>query len=331
MNELHGRKSADVLRGLLLEANDIWGHDGDDDVRGGRKEDSILGGKGSDLLWGDVGDDQILGNTGDDRILGSVGDDSVWGNDGHDWLSGGKGHDQMWGGKGDDELHGNTGNDLLFSGSGNDVVHGEAGNDVIDAGLGNDKVLAGSGDDYVLVSSGNDHLSGGSGFDTLDFSRMTGRVEVDLGKHTATGGSGHAAWTQHVSGFEMVIAGEAGASVTGDRNDNLFLGGAGDDWFRGKLGADIYAGGGGRDTFAFLKKDLADGTVDEIVDFKVGEDRLDVSDFLKGGKGLAGSIRVADDGNGGTMVQGLVNKQWVDVVVLHGVDHTSVQDLGMLV
>lgn len=320
MNVMHGKKSADTLRGMLDLENELWGHGGNDDIRGGRQEDSILGGRGDDLLWGDVGNDQILGNTGDDRIYGSVGDDTIWGNDGNDMLSGGKGNDQIWGGRSHDELHGNTGNDIMAAGSGDDLVMGEAGDDVLDGGSGNDRVLGGSGDDFVLASSGSDVYSGGSGFDTLDFARMQGKLTIDLGKHDASVGSGRSFHTHEVSGFEQVIGNDNGNHMTGDRNAQHLVGGAGDDWFRGKLGADVLTGGDGRDTFVYLKKDTADGSVDRITDFRIGEDTLDIADFLKGGKGVDGSIRLADDGNGGTLVQGLVGRQWVDVVVLEGVD-----------
>ena len=96
--------------------------------------------------------------------------------------------------------------------------------------------------------------------------------------------------TGTVNGFEHVILNDGGSRVMGsDSHATVFEGGDGDDWIRSKLGADVIAGGAGADTFAYLKKDTADGSVDTIADFEVGVDRLDMSDFLKGG-------RTADDG-----------------------------------
>ena len=105
-----------------------------------------------------------------------------------------------------------------------------------------------------------------------------------------------------------------------DAHDTAFIGGAGADWIRGKMGADTLTGGDGEDTFAYLKKDTKGGGVDLITDFQVGRDHLDMADFLKGHADYAESVRFSAASDGSTLVQGLVGKQWVDVVVLAGVD-----------
>jgi large repetitive protein len=257
-------------------------------------------------------------------------------------LSGGKDSDLVFGGRGNDEVHGNTGDDSLAGGTGNDLLMGEAGDDVLFGGAGNDRVFGGSGSDYVVASSGNDTMSGGSGDDTLDFSRMSGSLSIDLGKHTASVGSGNAFHASTVSGFEAVIGTTGNDVFVGDRNDTLLMGGAGNDLFRGKLGADTLVGGDGADVFVELKKDTADGSVDKIADFQVGSDRLDFSDFLKGHTSYEQSVRFVDASNAdgaATMVQGLVKGIWTNVVTLSGInmgdvgaDHHALtySDLGLL-
>ncbi len=318
MQVLHGTVNADVLRGKLDGENEIWGHSGDDTLVGGKGDDVLIGGKGGDDLWGDRGNDRLIGDTGNDTLRGSVDDDKLYGGDGDDYGSGGKNDDSVFGGKGDDTLYGNSGDDALAGGTGDDALFGGKGGDVLFGGWGTDTVSGNSGDDFIMASKGIDTLAGNAGFDTVDFSRMTGFLDVNLAKHTYTVGEGGNTGT--VSGFEQVIAGNGGSRMMGDDAHNtLFVGGAGDDWIRGKMGSDTLTGGDGVDTFAYLKKDTRGGGVDVITDFEVGVDQLDLADFLKGREDAASGIRFSSTDDGSTLVQGFVNKQWVDVVKLAGV------------
>ena len=91
------------------------------------------------------------------------------------------------------------------------------------------------------------------------------RLHVDLGDLAAT-----------------KTAGDGGATLTGDTRADLLVGGAGNDVLDGGGGADILIdgaghdklrGGAGADVFVFMP----DGETDEILDFKLGEDRIDLS------------------------------------------------------
>ncbi|GHY03671.1 RTX toxin [Vibrio cholerae] len=97
-------------------------------------------------------------------------------------------------------------------------------------------------DDMLIGGAGNDILFGQGGNDWLD---------GGVGKDTLYGGSG---------------------------NDTL-IGGEGNDILIGGLGNDILTGGSGEDLFKWVNGDL-DGSRDRITDFKIGEDKIDLSDLF---------------------------------------------------
>lgn len=323
MNVIDGTKNADILVGDKYYFNLINGRGGDDFLKTGELGDAVFGSSGSDTLVGGAGNDYLSGGTGNDAMRGTEGNDVVFAGEGNDQASGGKGDDYVTGGKGDDHLDGNTGDDIVLGGSGNDVLNGNAGDDVLDGGSGNDIIAGGSGNDIVVVSTGNDVLSGGSGYDTLDFHNITGKIDIDLSKGSIHFGSGANASTQSISGFEQVVGNDAGNRFMGNHGDNSFIGGAGDDWFRGNGGVDTFTGGGGKDTFVWLKKDVLDGASDHITDFHIGEDKLDLSDILKGAKDPSAVIHITGDSDG-TVIEANVKGHWVNVVTLDGINPNSV-------
>ncbi|GIB44696.1 RTX toxin [Vibrio cholerae] len=97
-------------------------------------------------------------------------------------------------------------------------------------------------DDTLIGGAGNDILFGQGGNDSLD---------GGVGKDTLYGGSG---------------------------NDTL-IGGNDNDILIGGLGNDILTGGSGEDLFKWVQGDL-DGSTDRITDFKIGEDKIDLSDLF---------------------------------------------------
>lgn len=314
---IHGTRDDDALEGALQDLNEIWGHSGNDALDGGKFDDIIMGGKGDDRIWGDRGNDLIVGNSGNDVIFGSVDNDTLAGGTGNDTLSGGKGDDIIHGGKDDDRINGNSGDDVIGGGSGNDWLSGDLGNDWLNGGAGNDFVSGGTGNDTVVASSGTDVYRGGEGRDTLDFSGIVGKLNIDLGKQSASINFGSNVVIDKISGFEVVIGNNAGDSFKGDQYAQSFSGGNGADWMRSMGGADTLSGGSGSDRFVFLKMD-ARGT-DTISDFELGVDKLGMADFLKGHDSLADSVRFVG-GADNTMVQGLVGGVWTDIVLLKGID-----------
>ena len=77
-------------------------------------------------------------------------------------------------------------------------------------------------------------INGGAGTDYLDYGQYGSGVVIDLSRQKATGVSGK------VIGFETVIGSMFADQITGDDNDNVIYGLAGNDTLNGKGGSDTY-------------------------------------------------------------------------------------------
>lgn len=174
-------------------------------------------------------------------------DHTFTGASGNDALSGTTGTDYIQGLAGDDSLFGDAGNDFLSGGDGNDTLFGGAGHDTLKGGLGND---------LLSDSDGNNSMDGGAGNDTI-----LGGVNND----TLLGGDG----------ADFLDGGAGNDSLQGD---------SGNDTLSGGLGSDVLTGGQGKDVFVWKATDVdATHTIsgnDLILDFKQGEDVLDLSNLL---------------------------------------------------
>ena len=107
------------------------------------------------------------------------------------------------GGTGDnDKLVGLAGNDTLKGKGGDDKLIGGPGNDTLDGGKGRDVLKGGGGDDFLAPGNdlAADKVLGGGGFDTVDYRKAGGAVEVDL----VTGVTGGRAANDVLSSIEAV-------------------------------------------------------------------------------------------------------------------------------
>ncbi|KQT56909.1 hypothetical protein ASG52_02175 [Methylobacterium sp. Leaf456] len=152
------------------------------------------------------------------------------------------------GGAAADKLTGDGGANRLDGGKGADILTGLAGSDTYVVDNVGDKVIEakGGGADTVLTSV-SFTLAAGQEIETLTTTNAAGTGAINL-----TGNE-----------FAQVITGNAGA--------NILTGGA---------GADRLTGGLGRDTFDFNARTDSGATAatrDVILDFKQGEDRIDLS------------------------------------------------------
>ncbi len=155
--------------------------------------------------------------------------------------------------------------------AGNDKLTGTSGNDSIDGGTGADTMSGGLGDDTYIVDNTSDQVRelAGQGSDTVKSS-----VDFELPKYvenlTLTGSA-----DLHGKGNDLanVLIGNAGP--------NEMDGGNGNDTLVGGGGKDKLVGGGGADVFKFVSvSDSVTGPGRDVIeDFKVGVDRMDVSEM----------------------------------------------------
>jgi Ca2+-binding RTX toxin-like protein len=201
------------------------------------------------VTYGPGVDNLTLGNLPDRIYLGD-GDDIASLGGGNDIAYGGFGTDTIDGGDGDDVIDGEADADTVNGGNGDDVITSSSFSDQSFGGDGNDQLYVNNavgcladgqaGDDFVIVfSSSSGILAGGLGLDTLSLLDLAAAVTVDLSANTT--GGGLAGTT--ISGFENVIGGVGGDTLTGNSIANKITGGAGADQLYGRGGNDILVGG----------------------------------------------------------------------------------------
>ena len=251
----------------IFSGNDLLTLKGDNRVSAFAGNDKIICGAGNDRLKGGWGNDTIQAGAGDDAVFLDRGNDVLWGGAGTDSLivaagPGARidldretaqrtgwgsdsivGFENIYGNDGADRFFGNALANIMVGNNGQDLLNGRGGNDTLRGGIGHDRISGGAGDDDLFGSKGGDILTGGDGDD---------RLYGGAGNDTLTGGRG---W------------------------DNLY-GGAGDDTIYAGTGnkSDGLHGGQGADVFVFRTLGSADiGYADTIMDFRHGQDRIDLS------------------------------------------------------
>ena len=174
-----------------------------------------------------------------------------------------------------DDIEGTEDNDLIRALDGNDTVDAKGGDDTVNGGLGNDKLYGGDGNDTLIGFDGNDRLYGGDGDDDLNGGE---------GKDTLDGGDG----------ADDLNGGLGKDRLYGGDGDDTLSGGDGNDTLDGGDGADRYAGGGGKDRFVFTDDGGgAPDSVERVLDFQNGQDKIDLSDF----DATFRDIRITDTGD----------------------------------
>jgi Ca2+-binding RTX toxin-like protein len=274
------------------------------------------------------GDDflRILGGTttahmglGDDRVRVDAGSITIFGDDGNDRFYGS--------GLVSGEIDGGAGNDAFYDFANADVtLAGGAGNDVYRVVSASGPTIvenAGGGIDTVLVARGLSYTLGanlenlrvadtlGSGEDgTLNGNAVNNRITGSSGRDTING----------MGGNDVLTGGAGGDAISGGDGNDRIIGGLGGDVLTGGWGADVFVYTSVQESFSISSGNVTDATnVDEIVDFDVNRDLIDLSAidadtttpgnqaFIWGGSGVghlemgifAGADLVADtDGDG---------------------------------
>ena len=101
-------------------------------------DDTIQGDAGNDTIFAGIGTDQIDAGSGDDTIYAGAGADTVYGGTGNDTVFGGAGSDTLYGGVGDDHIILDIDGDLAFGGAGDDTIVLGGGDDTLTGGSGSD-------------------------------------------------------------------------------------------------------------------------------------------------------------------------------------------------
>ncbi|MFN7645546.1 MAG: beta strand repeat-containing protein, partial [Burkholderiales bacterium] len=304
-DELYGGLGSDTLLGGLGDDR-LLGEGGADSLDGGAGIDTVsyrsstAGVQVSLLLstqtsTGDASGD-VLSNF--ENLNGSAFDDTLTGDNNDNSLYGAQGNDVINGGGGDDWISGDGGNFPAAVQVGADTIDGGAGYDTYDisgsiTGIGDvtlyvdgrmctggvaqgdtivnvERVVGGEANETVIATSGLNRFEGNGGIDAIDFGASTQGVTVDLG---LVGGAAQVS-AGLASGFiltdvERVSGTSYADTLTGDANDNVFI---------GRGGADSFFGNGGADVFRVDASQVVGGGANLVrVDGGAGLDAIEVS------------------------------------------------------
>jgi len=290
-NELYGLNGNDVLKGGG-GADGHAGGDGDDVLKGGGGADYLEGGPGSDTADYSTSDSTLVGGnslfgvsvnlnenhgslgdaegdtfSGIEHVTGTPYRDTLIGTDGNNLLRGLEGGDHLQGQGGNDTLEGGGGSDNLIGREGDDTLRGELGDDSLSGGIGADTMIGGEGNDhYYIVDDANDVVIefGGEGNDTV-WSGVSWTLTAGADVETLRA---------------ISEAGGDPINLTGNANGNVVIGNSGSNVIAGGDGNDFLTGLGGRDQFLFDTALNAATNIDNVTDFNVAEDTIQLDDDI---------------------------------------------------
>ena len=252
------RLSFEDIKKLALTGDDtnnlLYGYDDINNVMNG------LG--GDDEIWGGELNDTIYGGTGNDTISGDKGDDTIYGGEGNDTINGGSGDDIIEGGKGDDVIKGGWGDDtyIFNKGDGNDTIADYEDTDTLQLGEGITK-------EDIIVK----HTSEGTIIkfkNSKNDSILFGRFGIERVKFA----SGEELSSEDIEKLELIGTDEADTIFGNSDQDNLIIGGKGDDILSGSYS--------GNNTFVYNQGDGADtiyaGTHENKIKFGKGINKEDL-------------------------------------------------------
>jgi Ca2+-binding RTX toxin-like protein len=283
----------------IVDPDQVYGEDGDDDIYTGAGADLLDGGIGNDVLYAGAGADTVVGGGGNDEIEGERGADRLDGGEGDDVIGADYDYwtDQVW-----------ADNDRVAGGGGNDRLEGGLGRDLLDGGLGDDIVTLSVSNDDGDLDTGLDEAMGGDGTDLLTIYGPSGTdataFKVGLAPDMTIKADGKA--IAHATSFERVSFNVNNAGdhqvAGGELNDSVAAGG-GDGVFKLLGGADTLYSGSGSDTVLMgAGADTVTGFVGGADYFDLGtkDDSLVLYDYLSGSDltaGIGGAVYKGGNGN----------------------------------
>ncbi|WP_349569065.1 M10 family metallopeptidase C-terminal domain-containing protein [Azotobacter salinestris] len=279
---------------LALEGNLVGRLDGSNLTF---KLKAITGSGDNDNLLGSAAAESLDGGSGGDNLVGGLGNDVLNGGAGNDTLVGGQGRDQLGGGEGADVFRFTSLTDSYQNAGDNFsdlILDFDPSEDRIDLGaLG----FSGLGDGHngtlqLWTNSEGTHTylknfdtdADGRRFEIAlkgNFASL-GETQLILERQALQGSSGN----DELSGSamdEVLLGGEGRDLLDGGAGDDLLDGGAGRDSLTGGSGADVFRFSERLDSFRNYETGVS--RVDNITDFDIGEDLLDLSVFGYSGLG----------------------------------------------
>ncbi|RZJ47078.1 MAG: hypothetical protein EON87_02200 [Brevundimonas sp.] len=223
-------------------------------------------------------------------LFGTDFDDVIVSDAGSQRIFGGQGNNQISTGAGNDYLSGDYGDDILDGGSGNDLFYHVGGTDVLIGGDDHDQFRYGSSLLTQEILPGALTIQGGSGSDSLDFSRLTSGITLDM-RIVQSQAIGFGTLT--ISGVEILYGGVGSDRFTGEAGSQTFTGNDGNDTLSGLDGDDLLYGDAGDDI-------LIGGAGDDLLDGGAGSDTVSYRDAGSGvtvNFGLMGSSQTTGEGS----------------------------------
>jgi len=146
------------------------------------------------------------------------------------------------------------------------------GDDIVKGGSGSDTIYFGEGNDIVIGSKGRDIYDGEAGIDTIDYSKSTKDLEVDM-KETKGTLKEEGQEKDRFINMENIKTGEGDDIVKGSEIGNKIETGAGDDIIFENFGANSVDGGEGSDTLDYSS--LEDAKVSVNINSQIGQSIYD--------------------------------------------------------
>ncbi|ADC63833.1 Hemolysin-type calcium-binding region [Allochromatium vinosum DSM 180] len=278
--------SYDRLIGLA--GNDsLFGLAGNDTLEGGAGNDILNGGKGSDrMIGGDGSDIYYVDNTGDvvsetNANASTGGIDSVYSSLTDYTLDPNVENGRILS-TGTANLTGNQLNNLLKAGIGNNILTGGTGTDTVSYVVGATTEKTGVTLNLALTTA---QETGGSGTDTLvGIENLIGSAYADKltgnsGRNNLSGGVGNDILNGG-AGNDILNGDTGNDTLNGGAGNDTLSGGAGKDILNGGAGNDILNGGTGIDIFRFDTALNAASNLDEINNFSVADDTIQLENAI---------------------------------------------------
>ena len=162
-----------------------------------------------------------------------------------------------------------------------DVLEGNAGNDTLEGGIGEDDLIGGGLGDTLLGGEGDDYLHGGAGPDST--STMVSTYDSDGLRYDPFG-------NLLPENDDLLLGGAGNDTLEGSAGHDTLDGGDASDLLNGGTGSDVLFGSAGADTLSGGSQDdvLSGGTGDDVLHGGTGDDDLSGdagTDQLEGGSG----------------------------------------------